>query len=105
MPKSKQSAAFDKCRAAADALACSIGTISAWPASTCKPRIVLLTDPACRYCGDAKQKYSADLAKGTVTEVAGADAGAIMDKNNLEYFPTLAVLDCNDRLLTELDIE
>lgn len=71
----------------------------------CCPKLVLLTQESCTPCEEERELHKEDIKKGIVQEVSvdtqeGFDIAAL---NEIEYFPTLVLLDCNNRLIYPSD--
>lgn len=94
-----------ECMEDPDAISCALENIEAIPdeLELCKPRIVLFTAQDCEHCSPEREKFQPLLEQGKITEIdADTPAGqAIMDRNNLEFVPSLVLLDCNDNLIAE----
>ena len=70
----------------------------------CKPKVVLLTQPACLHCKDFKILYREYLAEGSIVEldIRQGEGGAIAELNNIDGTPSLLVLDCENNLIGEV---
>lgn len=88
-----------------DALTCAIDVIEAIPESLlqCRPQLLFFTKGNCKPCDIEREKYETLLAAGTVREVdsASAEGKRIMDRNNLQFTPVLAIIDCKGKLVGE----
>ena len=87
-----------------DALSCAIETLEGIPDSLCKPTLYLFTQEDCGVCEEDREKYGELLQQGTVKELdAGSPEGSkIMNDNNLALIPTLALIDCEGKVIFEI---
>ena len=71
----------------------------------CPPRIILLTSEGCAPCEPLKADLKTHLDRGLIDEVPmeSEEGRRIMSKNEgLVFTPTLALLDCDEKVVTEI---
>ena len=86
-----------------DAIGCAIEMIRAIPDDICKPEMLFFTKEQCTPCVEDREKYADELAEGTIREVSAVskEGKDIMDRNNLQFTPSLALIDCKGNLIGE----
>ena len=67
----------------------------------CRPKLVLLVSEGCDYCREQEEIHKADISAGIIQrlDIASREGITVVEKNNLEFVPSLIVLDCHDNLL------
>jgi hypothetical protein len=103
MINEKQQAKADKCFNIEDnkvAFACLKELVSQ-DDSECKPKFVLFTQESCTPCAEEKEAHKEDIEKGliTVMDVDTPEGCEVAAKNEIEYFPALVLLDCENKLI------
>lgn len=94
---------IDSCYAVEDndkALECLKNIVRAGEGA-CKPKLVLFTQKDCTPCQEQKAKHAQAIKEGVIQELSvNTDRGmAVAIKNELEYFPALVLLDCQDKII------
>lgn len=94
-----------ECMEDPDALSCAIEMLEAIPKEleVCKPELLFLTRPDCPVCEEDREKYGDLIKQGIVREVQSEseEGQRVMDLNNLEFTPTLALVTCEGKLIGE----
>jgi len=67
----------------------------------CRPKLVLLTAKWCDPCKGEEALHADDIAKGIIQEVSfdSPEGLEIAKKNDIEFIPSLVLLDCNNNLI------
>ena len=67
----------------------------------CRPKLVLLTAKWCDPCKGEEALHADDIAKGIIREIAfdSPEGLEIAKKNDIEFIPTLILLDCHNNLI------
>jgi len=67
----------------------------------CRPKLVLLVQKGCVPCKEETDLHADDIAKGIIQriQVDSPEGMAIVNKNDIEYIPSLILLDCHDNLI------
>lgn len=103
----EQQKKIDGCFAIEDnqeALAC-LKKVVGKAEGTCRPKLVLLTQESCTPCEEERARHKEDIDKGIVKEVSvdTPEGFEIATKNEIEVFPALVLLDCEDKLIFPSD--
>lgn len=72
---------------------------------SCRPKLVLFTQPNCIPCKEEKATHKAAIAEGIIQEVSitSPEGLAIAAKNEIDFVPALVLLDCQDNLIYPSD--
>ena len=67
----------------------------------CRPKLVLLVQEGCIPCKEELALHADDIAKGIIRKISfdSPEGLAIAKKNDIEYIPSLILLDCHDNLI------
>lgn len=67
----------------------------------CRPRLVLFTQGNCTPCAEEKARHKAALAEGVIQELSidTKEGLAIAVKNEIDFFPSLVLMDCEDKII------
>ncbi len=71
----------------------------------CRPKLVLLTQESCTPCQEERALHKEDIAKGIVEELSvdTQEGFEVAVKNEIEFFPALVLLDCENKLIFPSD--
>lgn len=94
---------FDTCYAIEDdraALEC-LKELVRTAEGPCAPKLVLLTQVGCVPCEEESALRKDDIASGLIQELSvDTEEGLkVAATNDIEYFPALVLLDCNNKLI------
>lgn len=103
----EQQKKIDGCFAIEDdkkALACLKELVSN-AEGACRPQLVLLTQESCTPCEEERALHQKDIDKGIVKELSvdTEEGFKVAAKNEIEVFPALVLLDCEDKLIFPSD--
>jgi len=67
----------------------------------CRPKLVLLVKDGCVPCREEAALHADDIAKGVIQKIDfhSPEGMAIAKKNDINFIPSLILLDCNDNLI------
>lgn len=67
----------------------------------CRPKLVLFTQENCLPCNDEKVLHQEAIREGIIQEVSinSQEGRAIAAKNEIDFVPSLVLLDCKDNLI------
>ncbi len=67
----------------------------------CKPKLVLLTQELCTPCEEEEAVHEAALKEGVIKKLSvdTEEGMAIAVKNDIDVFPMLVLMDCNDKVI------
>ncbi len=103
-----QQEAIDKCYSLEDdavALDCMKETVRE-AKGDCKPQLVLLTQESCTPCVEEKALHKDALKEGVIKELSvDTDAGMkVAIKNEIDFFPAIVLLDCDEKVIYPTEI-
>ena len=84
------------------ALSCLKKVVKEYPeTAVCRPKLVLLVQDGCTYCKDEAKIHEDDIAGGIVKRIniKSSEGSAIVKQNNIEYVPSLLLLDCHGKII------
>lgn len=83
-----------------EALAC-LKKVVKEDSGSCKPKLVLLTQDSCSPCKEERELHAEDIAAGIIKEVSvdSPEGMIIAMKNEIDIFPSLILVDCNDAII------
>ena len=69
--------------------------------NSCRPKLVLLVQDGCIPCKKAAAQHADAIANGTIEKinVHSPDGKAITKINNIDFAPSLILLDCNNKII------
>ena len=87
-----------------DALACLKEVVSK-AKGDCPPKLVLLTQESCTPCEEERELHKEDIAKGVIQELSvdTEEGFEVAAKNEIDFFPALVLLDCDNKLIHPSD--
>jgi len=67
----------------------------------CRPKLVLLVQDGCIPCKEETALHADDIARGIVQtiNISSPEGIAIAKKNDINFIPSLILLDCQDNLI------
>jgi len=67
----------------------------------CRPKLVLLVQDGCIPCKEESARFADDIARGIIQKinVKSPEGAAIVEKNGLDFIPSLILLDCHDNII------
>lgn len=67
----------------------------------CRPKLVLLVQEGCIPCKEEQALHADDIAKGIIQKIDfdSPEGLAIAQKNDIEFIPSLILLDCHNNLI------
>ncbi len=80
--------------------------VKTYAKAACAPKFILLTQPDCVPCDEARERFADGIKDGSIRTVSldSQEGIKIVDKNKISAIPTLLLLDCQDQVITS-DIE
>ena len=85
------------------ALSCLKGVVVKYSDNpdVCRPRLVLLTQDGCDVCKEEATLHASDIARGIIEKIniKTADGKAIVKNNDIDFVPSLLLLDCKGKLI------
>ena len=67
----------------------------------CRPKLVLLTQDNCAPCEEEEALHEAAIKEGVIEKLSvdTEEGMAIAIKNDIDIFPMLVLMDCNDKMI------
>jgi len=84
------------------ALACLKQVVARYSGSdVCRPKLVLLVQDGCIPCKEESTLHAEDIAKGIIQKISSnsPEGLAIVKRNNIDFIPSLILLDCHNNLI------